>query len=131
MRNTIFRTIAVLLLVLIAVPAQAYNLLHIWNCTMEDGKTMDEVDAVSLAWLNAAKGMKGGEEFTVYIDTPVAANAGDGRFDFVLIAPSFQSWGVFNEGYDGSAAQAADEAFGDVASCQSSAVWLSRKMGEE
>lgn len=128
MRNTIYRIIAVMLLVLIAVPAHAANVLHIWQCTVDEGKTMAEVDAVSLAWLKAAKGMKGGEGFDVYIDTPIAAQAGEGRFDFVLIAPSFQSWGDFNEGYDGSAAQAADEAFGDVASCQGSSVWYSRKM---
>jgi hypothetical protein len=128
MRNTIYRIIAVMFLVLIAVPALAGNVVHFWECTVDEGKTMAEVDAVSLAWLKAAKGMKGGSEFDVYIDTPIAAQAGEGRFDFVLIAPSFQSWGDFNEGYPGSAAEAADEAFGDVASCQGSSVWYSRKM---
>jgi hypothetical protein len=128
MRNTIAKFLAVLLLVLVAFPAQAANLLHIWKCTMDEGRTMEEVDAASLAWLKAARGMPGGEEFDVYIDTPIAAPAGEGRFDFVLIAPSFKAWGDFNEGYEGSAAQKADDAWGEVASCQGSAVWLSRKM---
>jgi len=128
MRNTIYRVLAVMLLGLIAIPVQAANVLHIWQCTANEGKTLADVDVVSLAWLKAARGMKGGEKFDVYIDTPIAAQAGGNRFDFVLIAPSFDSWGVFNQGYEGSAAQKADQAFGDVAECQGSSIWESRKM---
>lgn len=128
MQIAIFRILAVMFLSLTAFPTHADNLLHIWNCTANDGKTMADVNAVSLAWLKAARGMKGGEAFDVYIDVPIAAQAGGGRFDFVLIAPSFESWGAFNQIYDGSPAQKADDAFGEVAECQSSSMWLSRKM---
>jgi len=99
--------------------------VQVWECTLHDGKTDTELMKASSAWLAAAKSMKGGEEFKVYHDFPLAANAGDGRFNFVLVAPGADNWGVFMAGYQGSAASAADDAWGEVASCSGSGLWES------
>ena len=128
MRNTTFRLLSVLLLLFITAPTYAGSVLHIWKCSIIEGKTMAEVDAVSKAWLKAAQSMKGGDGLEVYIDIPIAAEASGDRFDFVMMAPSFDAWGVFNEGYIGSPAQKADEDFGDVARCSGSSLWYSNKM---
>jgi len=112
------------ILMAMVMPAQA-AVLHIWACTVNDGQSGEDVEAVSAAWLKAAKSMDGGAELQVILTTPFAAEGEVGTFNFVLIAPSHAAYGVFNDGYDGSAAQKADEDFGKVAACSGSAIWES------
>ena len=110
---------------------QASNVLQIWTCATHEGKTWADIEAVSAAWLKAARSMKGGDQLDVYLDVPIAASEGGGSFDFVLIAPSFATWGVFTDGYEGSPAQKADEDFAKVSSCSGSSIWLSTKVEVE
>jgi hypothetical protein len=110
---------------------QASNVLQIWKCTTNEGSTGAEVEAVSAAWLKAVQGMKGGDQLEVYLEEPIAASEIGGNFYFVLVAPSFEVWGVFNDGYEGSPAQKADEEFSKVASCSSSTISLSTKVEVE
>jgi len=72
--------------------------------------------------------MEGGEDLEVYIEYPLAANAGGGELNFVLVAPDAKIWGLFNNGYARSAAAEADEAWNDVAECSGSALWESIEM---
>jgi hypothetical protein len=101
------------------------NVVQVWECKLNEGKTEAELMKASSAWLAAAKSMKGGEEFKVYHEYPLAANAGDGRFNFILIVPGTEKWGVFMGGYQDSAAAAADEAWGEAATCTGSSLWES------
>ena len=128
MKNTILKFMFISILMAIAIPAHAASVLHIWSCELEQGKTPADAEAVSSAWLKAAKGMKGGDQLKVYLDYPIAANSGGGSFKFVLIAPSFEEWGVFNGGYEGSAAAKADEDFFSVAKCSRSSIWESNEI---
>jgi len=116
------------MLLALTIPAYADSAVQIWHCELEEGKTPADAEAVSSAWLKAAKGMKGGDEMVVYLDSPVVASSGGGEFHFVLITPSFGAWGEFNEAYPGSAAAKADEDFAAVASCSGSSLWASKKV---
>ncbi len=122
--------IAILLMGLTTV-AQASNVLQIWLCTTNEGKTMADIEVLSAAWLKAARSMKGGDQLDVYLDTPIASSEVGDNFDFVLVAPSFETWGVFQDGYEGSPAQKADEDWFKVASCSSSSIWSSTKVEVE
>jgi hypothetical protein len=122
--------IAILLMGFTTV-AQANNVLQIWSCTTNEGTTMAEVEVLSAAWLKAARSMKGGDKMEVYLDTPIASSEVGDNFDFVLVAPSFETWGVFQDGYEGSPAQKADEDWFKVASCSSSSIWSSTKVEVE
>ena len=63
--------------------------------------------------------------FDLSLEFPIATNSGDGSFNFVLAAPDAAVWGEFNNGYGGSSAQEADEAWSEVATCQNSSIWNS------
>jgi hypothetical protein len=125
MKNRILGTYAAMLMFSIAAPASADNIVHLWNCKLNDGKNGADVVAASSAWLKAAKSMKGGKNLEAFVDFPVAANTGDGGFNFVLIAPDIKTWGVFNNDYSDSPAAKADEAWAEVASCSGSSLWQS------
>jgi hypothetical protein len=104
------------------------GVVQVWECTLKEGNTADDVMKVSAAWVAAAKGMKGGENLTVYHNFPLAAEAGTGRFNFVMIGPDLESWGVFMGGYPGSDASKADEDWNEVAECSGSSLWVSVKV---
>jgi len=128
MKSTIVKIAIISILMTVAIAVHAESAVQVWACTLEDGKTPQDVEAVSSAWLKAAKGMKGGEKIKVYLEYPVAADVGGGSFTFVLVTPSFEEWGAFNGAYAGSAAAKADEDFGDVATCTSSYLWASTEV---
>ncbi len=102
--------------------------VHVWECSLNDGKTLDDLRGVSSAWLAATKSMAGGEEVKAFHEFPVAANTGGDGFNFVMITPDFEAWGKLTEAYPGSAAQKADEAWGEVAECEGSSLWSSEEI---
>ena len=105
--------------------AFADNAVQLWKCQLNDGKTADELLAVSKAWLDAAKTMDGGADLEVYVEFPEATNDATGSINWVLIAPDMATWGLFTNGYQDSAAAEADAAFFEVAECNTSSLWTS------
>jgi len=99
--------------------------VEVWNCKLNDGKTSDDLMAVSSAWLAATKSMEGTEEIEVYHMYPAVANTGDGVFNFVTILPDHEVWGKLAKAYPGSAAQKADESWSEVATCKGNSLWTS------
>jgi hypothetical protein len=104
------------------------DVIQVWNCKMHDGKTAADLQAVSSAWLAAAKQLPGNEKLEVWHNFPVAANVGDGGFSFVTITPDFQAWGKATEAYPGSGAEETDQAWEEVASCSGNSLWASEQV---
>jgi hypothetical protein len=115
--------IVVSMLMTVALPAQAESYAQIFHCQQDDEASDQKLEEVAAAWLKAAKGMKGGEDLTVYLRFPVVGEMGEYDFAFVVVAPSLQAWGEFMGGYNGSAAEKVDEDFGDLADCPDSTLW--------
>ena len=109
-----------------APQVSAASAVQVWQCNAEEGKTQDDIMAVSKAWLDAAKTMEGGEELEVYVGFPMAGT-GD-SFSWVMISKNLESWGKFMDGYDDSVAAKADVAFAEVASCPGSTLEASYKV---
>jgi hypothetical protein len=120
-------------IILIALFAGSFSLanasvIQVWECSLKDGKTNEELNAVSSAWLKATKSMEGAEAIEAYHNYPVAAYAGNGGFNFIVITPDFEIWGKLMAAYDGSASQKADEAWNEVAECKGNSLWESQKI---
>lgn len=101
------------------------SVVQVWKCTLHEGKTDADIEKASSAWLAAAKSMKGGADLEVYHSYPLAANAGEGGFEFVLIAPDAATWGAFWNEYSGSAASKTDADWNQAADCSGSSLWNS------
>ena len=120
-------------ILLFAIFIGSFSLAHaksveVWNCKLNDGKTFDDLNVVSSAWLAATKSMEGTEGIEAFHEYPVVTTAGDGGFNFVVITPDLENWGKLAKAYPGSAAQKADEAWGEVASCKGNSLWASEKI---
>ena len=125
MKKALIGSITASLMLLFTASAFADSVVQVWACQLNDGKTTDELVAVSAAWLKAAKGIEGGGDLQASLEFPIAASAGDGQFNFVLIAADTKTWGLFNNDYADSPAGEADEAWSEVATCTGSDLWRS------
>ena len=112
-----------------AAPAYAAEAMQMWRCEMDDDTTEEEVITMAREWLKAAKTMEGGERLKAFVNFPVAVNAiGETDVWFVVVAPSFEEWGKFWDGYAGSPANAIDEENSALVVCPDSALWESVKI---
>ena len=123
--KTVIRLALVTLMMAIAAPAYSDSFSTFLKCEIDDDATPQALQAVASKWLKSAKGMKGGENLKVFLHFPVIAAMGETDFAFVLVAPSLAEWGVFMEGYEGSAAQKHDAEWDELASCPDSALMRS------
>lgn len=104
------------------------SVVEIWKCQLKDGKTADDLRAVSSAWLTAMKSLEGGAEVEAYHNFPVVSHSGENGFNFISITPDLAIWGKLAEAYPGSAVQKADAAWGEVADCKGNSLWTSEKV---
>jgi hypothetical protein len=104
------------------------DVVEVWRCQLNDGKTTDDLNAASSAWLAAVKSMDGGTEVQGFHNFRVVANAADDEFMFISITPDLAVWGKLAAAYQGSAAQKADEAWAEVATCKGNSLWASEEI---
>jgi hypothetical protein len=126
MRATARTALLMCVLMTWITPAAANDFEQVWTCTIHAGHSLEEVRSAGTKWLNAARGMPGGEELQLVIRWPIAVPESAEVFEFVVRATSLQSWGRFYDGYDpASPAGKADEVFATIASCSGSTLWES------
>jgi hypothetical protein len=117
----IITSIATISLLLLSMSASA-DVAQAWECQLVDGKTNDDLLALSKSWLDAAKETDKNASVRVYF--PIATDAEGGSMIFVFYLPDFKSWGEFMDAYPDSPAAQVDAGWDDVAPCKVSGLWL-------
>ena len=126
MNKKLVASLAASVLLLFSASASADSVLHIWSCQLNDGKTVQDAVDASSTWLKAAKTVEGGDDLAVFIDVGIAANFGDGHFNFVLVIPDEKTWGAWYGAPDpDGVGEEANAAWSEVAACSSSSLWNS------
>ena len=125
MSTSNYRSLALVTALALSPVASADSIIESWNCTLKEGKTFEELVAVSSQWLKAARTMSGGDQTKVNLMVPMVPNDGTGKFQFVAVVPDTSVWGAFNKDYVGSPAAKVDEAWSLVADCSSNSLWAS------
>lgn len=127
--NTMMRWMLVSVMLMVAAPAFSAQATQVFSCELNDGSTEEDVRATASEWLKAAKKMEGGDGLEVYLYFPIAVDkTGEIDFLFVIVAPSFQEWGVFWDGYEGSPAAKVDQRSEEHGVCPDSALWETEKV---
>jgi hypothetical protein len=120
-------TIKLLIAMVLSISFQLAHadVIQIWNCKLQEGKTDADLAAATRTWLAASKKLPGNKKLEVRHNFPVVAGVGDGAFTFVTISPNFEDWGKAAQAYPGSESQKQDEAWAEIASCHGSSLWAS------
>jgi hypothetical protein len=121
--KTIFRLTIISVLMLVAAPTWADEVVHVYQCVQEDESNEDALAEIASEWLAAARKLEGGENIEVHVHFPVAADLGEVDFLFVVITPSFAEMGMFLQAYQDSPLEEIDDRFQELASCPNSSIW--------
>jgi hypothetical protein len=122
----------VLVMSLAVAPAFSAEVVQIWACEMDDEASEQAVRDHFVKWLKAAKQIEGGANLEARVLFPVAVND-TGEMDVLLmvLAPSFQEWGRFWDGYEGSLAADVESEDDEMLVCPDSTLWESVKAAVE
>jgi hypothetical protein len=103
--------------------------LQMWRCELVNDATEEQVMEMAQKWLAAARTLKGGKNLDLYVNFPVVVNA-TREIDMVLmlVAPSFEEWGEFWDGYGNSPAADVEDASHSVFVCPDSVLWETFKV---
>ncbi len=94
----------------------------VWICTVNEGKTMDEVRTANTAWVEFMH-ENVDEAISSTILTPVVGNFEGGRFVFADDFPTFEVWNEAREASESDEGQAIDAAINDAATCANNSLY--------
>jgi len=124
----VMRLMLVPILMILTAPAYSDPVSMFLKCEQDDEASRLDLETVASKMLKAAKGMKGGEKMEIYINYPVVAHMGDTDFALILVFPSVTEWGVFMDGFEGSAMQKLNTEWDELAACPNSALMKTKKI---
>ena len=91
---------------------------EVWTCTMNDGKTMDDVRAANSKWVKFINANVDGGGITSHIITSVVGNASTNSFGYVDTFPTLESWAAAKSSAEGNEeGEAITAELGEVAEC--------------
>lgn len=98
----------------------------VWICTVNEGKTPDDIRAANSAWVKFMQ-EKIDKRITSSILMPVIGDFEGGRFVFADDFPTFDIWNKAREASLTREGMAIDAALNDVALCTSSSMYTAEK----
>ena len=93
----------------------------VWICSVQDGKTIDDVRASNSAWVRFMHANVD-DAISSVILTPIIGNIEEGRFIFADDFPSYDVWNQAREASETAAGQKIDAAINDAATCDSNSL---------
>jgi hypothetical protein len=93
----------------------------VWICSVNDGKTMDDVRTSNSAWVRFMHANVD-DAISSTILTPVVGNIEAGRFIFADDFPSYDVWNEAREASETDEGQAIDAAINEAATCDSNSL---------
>ncbi len=94
----------------------------VWTCSVQDGKTMDDVRASNSAWVRFMHANVD-DAISSAILTPVIGNVEAGRFIFADDFPSYDVWNQAREAIETDEGQAIDAAINEATTCDNSSLY--------
>ncbi len=91
---------------------------EVFTCTINEGKTMDDVRAANSRWVKFMNANVDGGGITSHIITSVVGNTSEGSFGYVDSFPTLESWTAAKSAIEGNEeGEAIDAELGEVAEC--------------
>ena len=95
----------------------------VWICSVNDGKTMDDVRAANSAWVRFMHANVD-DAISSVILTPVVGNIEAGRFIYADDFPSFDVWNQSRDASGTDAGKKIDAALDEAGTCDSNSLHL-------
>ena len=97
-----------------AVSGAESNVVNLWECSVNDGKTMKDVEAANSKWVKFANATVKGGNIQSYIMTPLVGLSA--TFKYADAYPSLSAWAILSE-IDNEAIKAIEAELNEAATC--------------
>jgi hypothetical protein len=122
MKTQLIKIISVLLVLGIWGTAVADSTVRlVWICSVNDGKTMDDVRTSNSAWVKFMRA-EVDKAISSTILTPVVGNTEAGRFIFADDFPSYEVWNESRKASATDEGEAIDAAINEASTCDSNSL---------
>ncbi len=122
MKAQLIKILSVLLVLGIWGTAVADSTVRlVWICSVNDGKTMDDVRTSNSAWVKFMRA-EVDKAISSTILTPVVGNIEVGRFIFADDFPSYEVWNQAREASATDEGQAIDAVINEAATCDTNSL---------
>lgn len=119
MKTSIAKILTLVFMLGIWGTAAADTVRVVWICSVNDGKTMDDVRAANSAWVKYMhENVDDGISSTIL--TPIIGNTSAGRFIYADDFPNMTVWNESREAEESDEGGAIMQALGEAAACDSS-----------
>lgn len=88
----------------------------IWKCTLNDGQSMDDVNATNSKWVELMNAKIEGGDVHSYVLTPIVGE--QGGFMYVDSFPSLTAWQAVGGVMESDEGKALEESFDTLADCE-------------
>ena len=109
------------------------RVVEMWTCTLKDGKSVEEIEAVYARWLRLLDEAGAGEVrsflFTHLVGAQERQNESDVSRTFLYVDnfPNIASWGVAKQAEATAAGEGVLTSFQELSTCDSNALYRSRR----
>ena len=117
--------VAVLGLCAVANADSHTRTVELWTCTVNDGKTMEDVKAANSKWVEFQNANVEGGDIASFVLTSVVGNTG--TFIYADSFPSMESWTASRKAMESEEGQALDAELNEAADCSSNTLHESTK----
>ena len=97
-----------------AVNAAESNVINLWECSVNDGKSMTDVEAANSKWVKFANATVKGGNIQSYIMKPLVGQSE--TFKYADTYPSLSAWATMSE-IDNEAINAIEKELNEAATC--------------
>lgn len=98
----------------------------IWDCDLNEGKTMDDVKAANDRWV-AYVNKEAGGDIRSFVASPVVGETSG--FRYLDSFPSLEAWSAQSDAMQADAGQAIEAALNEAAACERSTLYNAEESG--
>jgi hypothetical protein len=99
------------------------RVVEVWTCSLDEGKTQEDAQAVNKKWLEFVNASVDGGDIHSYILTPIVGSTG--TFLYADSYPSMEAWVAAKKAMESEKGKALDAEFEAVEECSSNALYRS------
>jgi len=121
MKKSLSVTFVALVTLCLSGIAAADSITETWTCKVEEGKKIEDVQAINSKWLKWVNANVEGGGITSAVATSVVGNSG--MFMFVDTYPDLATWAAAKDALDSDAAEELEDLFEGFSDCSENRLW--------
>ena len=121
MKNLLSVTSVATIVLCLSNVAIADSVVEAFTCKLEEGKTVEDVQAKNSEWLKWINANVEGGGITSAVGTAVVGNTG--TFIFVDTYPNLATWAAAKDALDTEAGEELDDLFDGISDCSENRLW--------